>query len=34
LQEFPVVNETPSSSSHFNEESNVNKFPILPEGDG
>ncbi|KAK2406686.1 hypothetical protein QL285_042388 [Trifolium repens] len=30
----PMVNETPSSSSHFNEESNVNKFPIIPEGDG
>ncbi|GAU46538.1 hypothetical protein TSUD_350730 [Trifolium subterraneum] len=34
LQESPVVNGTPSSSSHFSEESNVNKFPILPEGDG
>ncbi|KAK2353408.1 hypothetical protein QL285_091031 [Trifolium repens] len=31
----PMVNETPSSSSnHVSEESNVNIFPILPEGDG
>jgi hypothetical protein len=30
-----MVNETPSSSSnHVSEESNVNKFLILPEGDG
>jgi hypothetical protein len=30
-----MVNETPSSSSnHVSEESNVNIFPILPEGDG
>ncbi|WJX92366.1 hypothetical protein P8452_74017 [Trifolium repens] len=34
-QESPMVNETPSSSSnHVSEESNVNKFLILPEGDG
>ncbi|KAK2406684.1 hypothetical protein QL285_042387 [Trifolium repens] len=31
----PMVNENPSSSSnHVSEESNGNKIPILPEGDG
>ncbi|KAK2353403.1 hypothetical protein QL285_091028 [Trifolium repens] len=34
-QESPLVNENPSSSSnHVSEESNGNKIPILPEGDG
>lgn len=34
-REFPMVNETPSSSSsHVSGESNGNKIPILPEGDG
>ncbi|CAJ2663237.1 unnamed protein product [Trifolium pratense] len=33
-QEFPMVNETPSSSSNHVSESNGNKIPILPEGDG
>ncbi|XP_058743807.1 uncharacterized protein LOC131616488 isoform X2 [Vicia villosa] len=35
LQEFSMVNRTPSSSSsHVSEESNGNKISILPEGDG
>jgi len=34
-QEFPIVNETPSSStSHVSEVRNGNKIHILPEGDG